>query len=288
MTILVMGATGSVGKEVLAGLVAKGAKARGMTRYSAKLDTFPSGAEGCVGDLVAMGSLGKPLSGIEQVFMMTPLSQNEIQAGRNAITAAKMAGVKKIVYMSEPLPAGSEQIPHFRNKSLIEKALKESGITYTILRPNNFFQNDLWGQAALMSYGTYPQPLGNVGLNRVDSRDVADAAINALLNDGFENQEFAINGADVLTGDGIAAMFSNQLNREIRYGGDDLDAWAKQSQHMMPAWMVEDFKLMYAFFQEHGLKASQEELEKQQAIIGHEPRSFSDFVAELAQGWSQS
>lgn len=287
MTILVMGATGSVGKEVLAGLVAKGAKARGMTRYSAKLDTFPSGAEGCVGDLVAMGSLGKPLSGIEQVFMMTPLSQNEIQAGRNAITAAKMAGVKKIVYMSEPLPAGSEQIPHFRNKSLIEKALKESGITYTILRPNNFFQNDLWGQAALMSYGTYPQPLGNVGLNRVDSRDVADAAINALLNDGFENQEFAINGADVLTGDSIAAMFSSQLGREIRYSGDDLDAWAKQSQHMMPAWMVEDFKVMYAYFQQHGLKASQEELEKQQAIIGHEPRSFSNFVAELAREWSQ-
>ncbi len=288
MTILVMGATGSVGKEVLAGLVAKGVKARGMTRYSAKIKDFPSGAEGSVGDLVAMGSLGKPLNGVEQVFMVTPLSQNEIQAGRNAITASKMAGVKKIVYLSEPLPAGSEAIPHFRNKGLIEKALKDSGITYTILRPNNFFQNDLWGQAAIMSYGTYPQPLGNVGLNRVDSRDVADAAINALLNEGFENQEFAINGTDVLTGDGIAAMFSNQLNKEIRYGGDDLDAWAKQSQHMMPAWMVEDFKVMYAYFQEHGLKASQEDLGKQLAIIGHDPRKFSDFVAELAHAWSHS
>lgn len=286
MTILVMGATGNVGKVVLAGLVEKGVKVRGMTRYSAKLDTFPAGAEGCVGDLVAMGSLGKPLAGVEQVFLTTPLSQNEIQAGRNAITAAKMAGVKKIVYMSEPQPSGSEKIPHFRNKSLIEKALKESGITYTILRPNNYFQNDLWGQAAIMAYGTYPQPLGNTGLNRVDSRDVADAAINALLNDGFENQEFVINGPDVLTGDSVAEVFSKQLGREINYAGDDLEAWAKQSQHMMPAWMVEDFKVMYAYFQEQGLKASQEDLDKQQAIVGHAPRNFSDFVAELVQEWT--
>ena len=287
MTILVIGATGGVGSVVLAGLTSRGISVRGMTRYPAKLENLPAGAEGCVGDLTAPGSLTSAFKGVDRLFMMTPLSQNEIQAGRNAVAAAKAAGVKRVVYMSVPLPPGSEIIPHFRNKIFIEKSLKESGIPYTILRPNNFFQNDYWGKAAIMAYNTYPQPIGNVGLNRVDSRDVADATINALLNDGFENQEFALNGPDVLTANQIATIFAQQLGREIRYGGDDLEAWAKQSQHMMPQWMVSDFKVMYHYFQTHGLKASAEDLERQKAIIGHEPRSFAAFAAEMTQAWSE-
>lgn len=286
MTILVIGATGSVGTEVVAGLARKGVSVRGMTRYPAKLESFPAGVEGCVADLTAPGSLTNAFKGIERLFLMTPLSQNEIQAGRNAISAAKAAGVKRVVHMSVPMPAGAEQVPHYRNKIFIEKSLKESSIPYTILRPNNFFQNDFWGKAAIMAYNTYPQPIGNVGLSRVDSRDVADAAINALLNDGFENQEYTLNGPDVLTADQIAAIFSQLLGREIRYGGDDLEAWAKQSQHMMPQWMVNNFKVMYQYFQNHGLIASAEELERQKAIIGHEPRSFSAFAQEMVSSWS--
>ncbi len=286
MTTLVVGATGSVGRSVLAGLAGKGVAVRGMSRYEAKFDNFPGGAEGVVGDLVAFGTLSNAFSGVEALFLISPLSQNEIQMGRNAIKAAQAAGVKKIVYLSVPLPEGADRVPHFRNKVLIEKALKESGITHTILRANNFFQNDQWGQAAIMSYGTYPQPLGNVGLNRVDSRDVADAAVNALTCDDFDNQEFSIHGPDVWTGESIAAEFSRQLGREIRYAGDDLEAWAKQAQHMMQAWMVNDFKIMYDFFQKHGLKASAEALEKQKAVIGHEPRTFADFVTALTKQWS--
>lgn len=287
MTILVIGATGGVGRSVVTGLIGKGAGVRAVTHYPAKLDQLPGGVEGCVADLVARGSLAKAFSGVEKVFMITPLSQNEIQMGVNTVLAATMAGVKRIVYMSEPHPRGSDKIPHFRNKELVERKLRESGVAYTILRPNNFFQNDQWGQAAIMAYATYPQPLGNVGLNRVDSRDVADAAVNALLNDGFENQEFAINGNEVWTGEGIAAEFTRQLGREIRYAGDDLEAWAKQSQHMMPAWMVNDFKVMYQYFQEHGLLADPESLKRQEGIVGHPPRSFGAFVTELIQVWQQ-
>ncbi len=287
MTVLVIGATGSVGRDVLTGLANKGVNVRGMTRYSAKLDTFPGDAEGCVADLTAPGSLSAAFSGVEKLFMLTPLSQNEIQMGLNAVLAATMAGVKKIVYLSVPHPEGTDAVPHYKNKVLVEKKIVDSGIPHTILRANNFFQNDQWGQAAIMAYGTYPQPIGNVGLNRVDSRDVADAAVNALLSDDFDNQEFAINGPDVLTGDSVAAAFSESLGREIKYAGDDLESWAKQSQHMMAQWMVSDFKVMYQFFQTHGLKATAEELEKQVAIIGHEPRRFSDFVAELVKEWSQ-
>jgi len=287
MTTLVLGATGTVGKSVLANLAAKGEDVRGMTRYEAKLDTLPQGATGCVADLMAMASLKSAFDGVDKVFMITPLSQNEIQMGRNTVTAAKAAGVKHIVYMSVPMPEGTEKVPHFRNKTLIERTLKDSGIPVTILRANNFFQNDLWGQAAIMGYSTYPQPIGNLGLNRVDSRDVADAAVTALTQAGFEGQDIAIHGPDTLTGDGVASIFTQQLGKMINYAGDDLDSWAQQSQHMMPTWMVSDFKLMYQFFQTHGLKATAEELEKQEAIIGHPPRSFKAFVEQVAKNWAE-
>lgn len=285
MTTLVIGATGSVGKDVLAGLAAKGVAARGLSRYKAKLDKFPAGTEGCAGDLTVPGSLGKAFEGVKRMFLLTPLDKNEIQIGTNAITAAKASGVEYIVHMSVPLPEGADKVPHFRNKTLIEQRLQESGIPHTTLRPNNFFQNDLWVHAAIMAYNTYPQPLGNTGLNRVDSRDVADAAINALTCDDFIGQDIALHGPDALTGDGIASIFTQHLSRSIRYAGDDLDAWAKQAQHMMPNWMVSDFKLMYQFFQQHGLLATAEEIQAQQAIVGHPPRRYDDFVSEVIKSW---
>ena len=287
MTILVIGASGSIGGEMMTGLLGKGQSVRGMSHSSAKLNSFPEGVEGCVADLTAIGSLKTAFAGIEKLFMITPLSQNEIQMGLNTISAAKAAGVKKIVYMSVPHPQGSDQIPHYRNKLLVEKKLRESGIAYTILRPNNFFQNDLWGHSAIMVYNAYPQPIGNTGLNRVDVRDVADAAINALGSDEFDNQEFSIHGSETLTGNSCAAEFGKQLGRDIHYSGDDLEVWARQAQYMMPDWMLSQFKVMYQYFQIHGLMATPEELAAQQAIVGHAPRSFADFVAELVQSWSQ-
>ena len=287
MSILVVGATGGVGREVLSQLVSKGINARGMTRYPARIDKLPSGAEGCVADLDRPDTLTAAFDGIDSVFLISPLSRNESEEGCNAVAAAKAAGVGKIVYMSVPMPEGSTHIPHFKSKIPIEEAIKQSGIPYTVLRPNNFFQNDYWGKAAILHYGVYPQPIGNVGLNRVDIRDIATAAVNALLNSGFEGREFAINGAEVLTGDSVAAVFSRHLNRDIRYGGDDLEAWGKQAQHMMPQWMVEDFRVMYDYFQQHGLKADPADLEKQQQLLGGPPRGFDAFVEELAAEWRE-
>lgn len=287
MSILVVGATGGVGREVLSALVSKGVQAKGMTRYEARIDKLPSGAQGCIADLDQPESLAAAFDGVDSVFLISPLSRNESEEGCNAVAAAKAAGVGKIVYMSVPMPEGSTHIPHFKSKIPIEDAIKASGIPYTILRPNNFFQNDYWGKAAILHYNVYPQPIGNVGLNRVDVRDIAAAAVNALLKSGFENQEFAINGTELLTGHSVAETFSRHLNRDIHYGGDDLDAWAKQAQHMMPQWMVDDFRVMYDFFQHHGLKANPADLERQQQLLDQPPRSFDTFVAELATEWHE-
>ena len=288
MKVLVIGGTGSLGSGVIAALRRAGVKVRCMSRYANKLKSLPEGVEACVGDLEKPASLVAAFTGVEAVFLMTALSRNETLQGLAAVSAAKTAGVMKMVYLSVPMPPGSDHIPHYLGKIPIERTLRESGINYTILRPNNFFQNDyLWCRAAVMSYGVYPQPIGSVGLSRVDSRDVADAAVNAFTKPGHDNKEYPVHGPDILTGESVARIFSKHLGREVRYGGDDLEAWAKQAQHMMPEWMVRDLRLMYDYFQKHGLIATPEDFAEQYKLLGREPRKFDDFVAEIVPIWQQ-
>jgi uncharacterized protein YbjT (DUF2867 family) len=288
MKVLVIGGTGATGGEVIAALRGAGIQVRCMSRYASKLKNLPEGVEGCVGDLEKPASLPAAYARVDAVFLMTALSRNETLQGLAAVSAAKSAGIKKLVYLSVPMPPGSDHIPHYLSKIPIERTLRESGINYTILRPNNFFQNDyLWCRAAVMSYGVYPQPIGSKGLTRVDVRDFADAVVNVFTRPGHDNAEYPLHGPDVLTGEETARIFSHHLGRPVRYAGNDLEAWAKQSQHMMPEWMVRDLRIMYDYFQQHGVIASQEDYQQQQKVLGHAPRRFEDFVAEIVPRWKK-
>jgi uncharacterized protein YbjT (DUF2867 family) len=282
---LVIGGTGTVGTQVVLALVAAGQRVRVMTRSADKLGTLPREAEGVTANLEEPATLPPSFEGVDGVFFLNALAQNETEQGLAAVRAATEARVKRLVYMSVVMPPGCESIPHFASKMPIERAVKDSGIPWTILRPNNFYQNDFWLRQAIVSYGVYPQPIGGAGLNRVDVRDVADAAVTALTRQGFDGRKYDIHGPDVLTGDGVAAIYSRHLDREIRYGGDDLEAWEAQAKQMLPEFIVHDFKIMYAFFQKHGMKASAAELQETRDIAGHEPRSFEAFVQEVAPHW---
>lgn len=285
MTILVIGGTGTVGSKVVRGLAVANHPVRCMTRVVDSISNLPKGVEGIQADMEKPATLKAAFKDIKKVFLITPLSQNETLQGIAAVQAAKLAEVGQIVYMSVPMPKGTEVIPHFKSKIPIEGEIKSSGIPYTILRPNNFFQNDYWCRTAVMLYNTYPQPIGKIGLNRIDARDIADAVINALTQPGYENCEYELHGPDKLTGDAVAAVYSKHLNRQVSYGGDDLEAWSKQAQHMMPEWMVRDLRIMYGYFQQYGFMASADALVKQQKIIGHGLRTFDQFVVETLADW---
>ncbi len=285
MKTLVIGGTGTVGSMVAAGLLKQGVAVRVMSHSPEKLKKLPQGVEGVRADLADPHSLAPAFDKIDSVFLLVGTGPSETDEGLLAVSAAKAAKVGKIVYLSVAMPEGSERIPHFRSKLPIEKAIKESKIAYTILRPNNFFQNDLWVKDAIMQYGIYPTPIGSKGLNRVDVRDIADCAVNALTKSGYENGTYEIHGPDTLTGEGIARTYAKHLGRGIRYSGDDLTAWAEKTKTMMPEFMVADMRIMYEFFQDKGMIAPKDELEKAQKLLGKKPRSFDDFVKEITTAW---
>lgn len=285
MKTLVIGGTGTVGSMVVAGLLKEGAKVRVMSRSPEKLKKLSAGVEGYRADLDDPETLRAAFEGIDSLFLLNAVGLGETDEGLAAVSAAKAAKVRKIVYQSVFMPEGSEKIPHFRSKLPVEKAIRESGIAYTILRPNNFFQNDVLLRSAIMQYSVYPQPIGKMGVNRVDVRDIADCAVNALMRSGYESQTYDINGPDTLTGEETARIYSKHLGRVVRYSGDDLDAWGEKVKNMMPEFMIPEMRIMYGFFQEKGMIASEEGLEKTQKLLGHKPRTFDAFVKEITAEW---
>lgn len=285
MKYLVVGGTGTVGSDVVQKLLAAGEKVGVLTRSADKAKTVPSGVTAVVGDLMDPAALSRIFTGVENVFLANAVSTTELFEGLAAVNGARAAGVKKMVYLSVHNADGAQHVPHFGGKVIIENALKSSGMTWTILRPNNFFQNDNWFKDAVTKWGVYPQPVGDVGVSRVDVRDIGQAAFNALTKAGFEGQTFTLAGPHVLNGAATAEILSKHFGKKVSYSGNDLEAWEKQALSMMPAWMVWEMKLMYKFFQDKGLVATQSELDRQKKILGRDPLTYDNFVAELVKSW---
>lgn len=288
MNALVLGGTGTVGSQVVLELAARKAQVTVLTRTAEKARSLPSGVQGIVGDLLDPGTVRSAFRGMDCVFLLNALGPAETHEGLMALNGARMAGVKRIAYLSVHNVDRAPYLPHFGSKLPIETAIKASKIAYTILRPNNFFQNDAWFRDVLLRHGIYPQPIGPLGISRVDVRDIAEVAALALTTGRLDGQTVNLVGPDILTGQRTAEIWSQALGRSVAYGGDDMDAWEKQTSQSLPAFLAFDFRLMYEFFQREGLQATREDLDRQTKILGKAPRSFEAYARETADAWTRS
>lgn len=286
MTTLVIGGTGTVGRDVVNGLLQQEMTVRVLTRSNERAQDLPERAIPVVGDLEDPTTYPDIFDGIDKLFLLNAVSLTELHQGLAAVNEARRAGVEHLVYLSVQDPETMVHAPHIASKIAIERAIKESGLHYTIVRPNNFYQNDYWFEEAIRTHGVYPQPIGTVGLSRVDTGDVAQAAVNALTKPGFENATYTLAGPDALTGPQCAQTYAEFLGDTVAYGGDDLDAWEAQMQSMLPGWMIYDFRLMYDAFQKQGLIASEKQLQETRQILGREPRSFRAFATDIVEKWT--
>ena len=287
MKILVIGGTGNVGGQTVSQLLKRGADIRVMTSKEENLKKLPDGVEGVVGNLHDEDSLNKVFEGVDRVFIITPLSPKVTEEGLAAVNAARKAEVKRIVFMSIH-HLEEVQAPHFSGKIPIENAIKSTGIEYTILRSNSFFQNDYMARQPILEYGIYPTPVGNIGLNSIDVLDIAEAAANALLEDGFTGKTYAMVGPDFVTAETTAAAFSKYLGKEIKYSGDDIEAWGVSARQMLPEWLIDDLKIMFRHYQDKGLLATEEDHKQTREILHREPHSFDSFAKNVAKQWKKS
>lgn len=280
MKTLVIGGTGTVGSQVVLELLRRNQTVRVLVTSAEKADQLPAGVEAHIGNLEQPATLPKAFEDVDRVFLLNRHSQTEVAQGTYAVAAAQRAGVSKIVYQSIHNVRQGAHIPHFRSKIAIENAILRTGLNYTFICPNNFYQNDFWFTESIVRHGLYTQLIGDVGLNRVDVRDIAEAAVTALLSDDWNGQSIPLVGPDVLTGQATAQMLTERLGYSIRYAGNDLNVWATQAKQWLPGWLVDDWVEMYRFFQNQGLLASSEDLSLLTEVLGKSPRSYADFIHE--------
>ena len=286
MKVLVIGGTGTVGTQTVKELLSRNVEVYVLTRDPEKANKLPVGAKAVTGNILDPKTVRSAFTGMDGVFMVNPVSTTETSEGLFAVNGARLAGVKRIVYMSVHDYDKALHLPHFGAKLPIEEAIKASGISYTFLRPNNFYQNDFWFKDAILQQGLYVQPIGDVGISRVDVRDIAEAAAISLTTAGHEGKTYNLVGPEPLTGQGTADLWSEALGIPVSYFGNDMDAWEKMMLQFMPDWMVFDFRLMFEYFQKHGLKATTEDIDRLTDLLGHAPRAFNEYTIEAAKQWS--
>jgi uncharacterized protein YbjT (DUF2867 family) len=285
MRVLVTGGTGTVGSGVVGELLARGAEVSVLTRDPSKASRLPAGVRAVEGNLLDPAAVRRVFEGQDALFLLNQVSPSETQEGLMGVCGAMQSEIGRIVYLSVHHADQAGYLPHFGSKLAVEAGLDASGIPYTVLRPNNFYQNDVWFKDVILQHGVYPQPIGNAGLSRVDVRDIAEAAAIALTTDGHDGETYDLVGPEALTADATVAIWSEVLGRDIAYGGEDMDAWEQQNAQYMPATVAYDFRLMYEFFQREGLRASDEAVERQTRLLEHPPRDYATYVRETAAAW---
>jgi uncharacterized protein YbjT (DUF2867 family) len=283
MRILAIGGTGNVGSEVVKELLKRNAQVRVLVRDEhAKL---PDGREAAVGDLLDPTSIEKALHGVDKLYLLNAVTPEELTQGLIAYDLAKKLKLKHIVYHSVYRVEHFKDVPHFCTKFALESALREFNLPYTVIRPNYFFQNDLSLKDSLTKACVYPMPLGPVGISLVDVRDIAEAAATALTTAGHEGKVYNLNGPDVISGPGVAAIWSDVLGKNISYAGHDMDAFEEQMRKDGPAWSAFDYRMMFQGYLERGFVAEEGDLAALTNLLGHAPRRYIDFARETAASW---
>jgi len=283
MKILAIGGTGNVGSEVVKELKKRNADVRILVR---KKDTAsPEGVEVAVGDLLDPVSVQQALHGVDKLYLLNAVTPDELTQGLIAYDLAKRLKLKHIVYHSVFRVEHFKDVPHFASKLAIETAMREFDVPFTVIRPNYFFQNDATLRDPLTKAGIYPMPLGQVGISAVDIRDIAEATAIALTSDGHFGKTYNLNGPEVLSGPKTASIWSGLLGKEIRYAGDDMDAFEEQLRKRAPSWSAFDIRMMFQGYLERGFVAEAGDIETLTKLLGHQPRRYEDFAKETALAW---
>lgn len=276
--ILVTGATGNNGVEIIKRLSAQGVAVRAMVRNAPASPIFPPNVEIAVADFDDAASLQRALAGVDRAFLVTPSSEKVEDQQLRFVELAGKSRVKHIVYLSQLHARKDSPVRFLRYHAAVESALKQSGIAYTNLRPNLYMQGLLLFRQMIATHGQIAAPIGDARVSLVDVRDIAAVAAAALTEDGHEGKTYDITGPEALTHAEIANRLSEVLGKQVRFV-DISDAAMLQAllSFHMPSWQAEGLVEDYGHYGRGEAASISQDVK---SVTGSSPRDFQTFARD--------
>lgn len=269
--ILITGATGNVGREIVKQLNDKGHQVRALSRNPEKA-SLPANVDVVAGDLSDPETLKNVLDGVKKVFMIRVPGSDKFPE------IAKQAGVQHIVFLSSSaIEAGTDNFIG-RTHSNTEELIRQSGVQWTFLRPGAFMSNAFQWAGSIRSEKTVREPYGDVGMAPIDPRDIAAVAAESLVGSGHDGGIYTLTGPEVLTPREQVETLSHVLGQSIHFENISEATARENMRKFVPKEIVD------ALFQLKGAAANHPPavLSTVEEITGEAARNFNQWATDNA------
>ncbi len=281
-SVLVLGATGTVGSEVRRLLMEAGEPVVGASRDATR--AAKRGGRWVELDLERPETFAPALEGIDRAFLIArPGDEEADRVAAPLIEAMARAGVRRVVNLSA---MGAEQRESFSTRR-VERLLESSGIAWTHLRPNFFFQVFTSGplHRGILARGEIRIPAADARISYLDARDVAAAAVMALTTPGHESKGYTLTGGEALDHASIAGEIARASGRPVRYVAIDEDEAraALAAAGLPPAWV----ERLIGFYRVVRSGACAPVIDDLPRLLGRAPITFARFAADARSAWAE-
>jgi len=275
--ILVIGATGTVGSEVVRQLVATGERPRALVRDPATArQQLGDQVEHVVGDLDRPETIAAALAGVDRVFLLTTQSSRQPEWERAVIGPAARTGVGQLVKLSVFRANEQSPLQVARQHGQAERVLAQSGLAATILRPVFFMQNLL----AMVHDGAIATAAGDGRVAMVDARDIAAVAVATLTGGGHAGKTYTLTGPQALSFYQVASVLSRQTGRPLRHVRVPPDKVRVALQGRgVAAWFADDMAKLHSMLAVGYEEVVTDDIHR---VTGRPPRTLAQFAGDHA------
>ncbi|MET7768968.1 NAD(P)H-binding protein [Nocardia sp. NPDC005366] len=215
--IVVTGATGNVGGTLVRLLAGAGERVTAVSRGATEI-ALPEGVRHVVADLGDPDSLSPALDGADALFLL--ITGEQLMAGptpERILEVAKTGGVRRVVFLSSQGVATRAESAGYARSAAFERAIRESGLEWTLLRPSGFFSNTWAWSESIRAERAVAAPYAEIGLPTIDPADIAEVAATALREDGHDQRVYTLTGPQLCTPRTQAADIGAAIGADVRF-----------------------------------------------------------------------
>ncbi len=280
--ILVTGANGLNGSELIRRLSPKGVPVRGLVRSIAKAGALAGlpNVEIVEGDMARPETLSGPLQGVDRAMLISSSDPAMLEVQSNFIDAARKAGVRHVVKLSGIMPELDSPFRFARMHGEIERRLEASGMAFTHLRAGEFFPAYFRQVRSIVARGALILPMEDARIASIDIEDIAEVAARILTGSGHEGKIYPLTGPEALSMVEVAEKLSAVTGKPIQYINiAPEEARSANLANGMPPYLAD---ALFELFAERRKGKESQVSPVIPTVFGWQPVRFEEFAARNA------